>query len=334
MPITPNGLHYPAGADSPDVPRDINLLATDTDRFLEGLGDTLQEGVIAGGVISRPASGTIRITAGSAWINGDGTNPGSGGVLSKRYYVTWPQTDLAPPSATGANFRGHRVTIPVPAGGHGTSAPVLRSGVDDVSVNLDTMNATGAVGGVPAIPAGELQVGVAITDSGGVPSTGFRDRRPWARGAQRIIKRTTNAAGGSDYSFSNTVYNGTLDAVNLYPRIECSGAPLRIKMMGIYSLQASAVNGSIPIAPWIDGAVADGITDLSLDQKFNTATLNFAFAVEYVFDMVARPGTHRVGFAFRRGTNVTGSDVMARAAYPLQFFVQELLGPNADNGNT
>jgi hypothetical protein len=176
------------------------------DTVLLGLGAGLQEGVVGSGdgLITRPTSTSIRIAAGSAWIDGDGANPGGAGGLNGRYRVTWPQTDLTPPLATGANFRGHRVTIPIPAGGHGSSAPVLRSGVDDASVNLDTMNVAGAAGGVPALPAGELQVAVAITDSGGVPSTGIRDRRRFAQGFRHRHHRT---ASTSTSTTSSTVVN-------------------------------------------------------------------------------------------------------------------------------
>src|SRR4051794_4489192 len=94
------------------------------DTVLLGLGGGVQEGVTTtgDGAVTRQAANTARVAAGSAWIDGDGA-----GGLPGRYYVTWPQTDLTVASA-GSNERGYRVVVPVPATGHGTSAPVLRAG--------------------------------------------------------------------------------------------------------------------------------------------------------------------------------------------------------------
>jgi hypothetical protein len=76
----------------------------------------------------------------------------------------------------------------------------------------------------------------------------IRDRRPWARGAFHLKERTAG-----DYSTSSGAVVD-IDTTNLTRRIECSGVPMRVALLG--TLQESVVNMNVQLQLWIDGASA------------------------------------------------------------------------------
>jgi hypothetical protein len=213
------------------------------------LADALQEGVIdSGGGVNRIDNSTLQVPPGTAWIDGDGV-----GGLNGRYRVTWPLTTLAPPPASGANFRGHRIVVPVPSGGHGVSAPVLLSGIDNGGVNLDSFNtADYATRDTPAGPAGALQLAVAISDSGGVPSTGVRRRRRSARGLD--YEHVDSSGSISAVSDAQTTVLNTLGI----QRFELSGAPVDFEFDFDVSCSASgSVGGAFTL--FLNGSALVGV---------------------------------------------------------------------------
>lgn len=205
---------------------DSAVTFTKLDPVLRDLSsDALQEGVIGPGygAVTRIDGVTVRVAAGTAWIDGDGVNG-----LTGRYRVTWPQTDLTVPApGVAAQFIGYRVVVPLPAAGHGTSAPVLRAGTQLATVDHDLLQ------GVPGLANGDLQLAALISAfSTGVSATpgtsqGIRDRRTRARGVQHHYWQTTAVAAptSTTYSGRTALATGAFDF-----RVESlgTGAPIEI----------------------------------------------------------------------------------------------------------
>jgi hypothetical protein len=162
---------------------------------------------------------------------------------------------------------------------------------------------------------GDILVRAATTS---ILNTDIVDRRKWARGAYSRIVRNSNAGAGNDYTTtSGTVVD--VDATNLKPRIECSGAPLRISLRG----RGIGATASTVLYLGIDGATIDGGAAILLP--------NASTPVMFTWDAVPAAGSHLVGPMWNSVTAGQVSTLNAQAGLPLQLTVEEIVRQSASN---
>lgn len=172
-----------------------------------------------------------------------------------------------------------------------------------------------AIAAPPPTTSGALRIrDIPIHNTAGVYSKGTgRDRRPWARGAFAYIVRTSG-----DISLGTLPAN--LDTANLALRIECSGVPLELSLVGALVLGSEAANARL-------GFNVTGAEELTsgypvageLAPNFN---LNYLY-VPAAGSIVFRP----------RGWQSGGSTATVKGlSPPLLFTVREVRTPNANNG--
>lgn len=161
-----------------------------------------------------------------------------------------------------------------------------------------------------------------------IPGANIRDRRPWARGAFARIARSANAAAGNDYSTTSGSFTD-VDSTNLSPRVECSGAPLRLTFSGQCSYDTGR-QGLLAIT--MDGGTypSNGGAARAVVTPTGSQT---AFHIEQ--SVIVSAGSHR--FTPRFATDAidgTPFNLLARVGPPivsLIFTVEEILRSSAAN---
>lgn len=187
-----------------------------------------------------------------------------------------------------------------------------------------TLDAPGVSPG--ALPPNSLLLAIILVPAASTQVTAgnVRDRRPSARGAHRVIKRTTNAAGTSHYTFTSATMT-QVDAVNVQPRIESSGAPIDIDIVGVAEVASGA---TFLLTPTIDGAtveaagVAQGIIRVGAGPSIDTPVPSLR--------CTPTPGSHRVGIGAWAVSGTTF--LLVGASSVLYFIYRENLRAMIDNG--
>lgn len=279
----------------------------------------LQEGVVGGTDYKVSAGGASlqwSVAAGMAWVRGDDTTRQG----------LYPQVNDA--AVTGLVAAGH-ATLPRLDQVILQIADSSVSGVSDTPT-LSTLAGTATAGatldnrnGAAALPNSALRIAdilVPATHSGVLTSGMFRDRRSWARGGFRRIVRNANAAAGNDYTTTSTSFVA-IDATNLLVRMECTGNPMRLRLVGSLSVGASPVT-------WDVGFMQDGtqITDADL-QHTSPNTGFLPIAAESL--IVPAAGSHTFAPSWKTGSSTL--TLLARAAFAAVFIVEEIAIQNADN---
>ena len=190
-----------------------------------------------------------------------------------------------------------------------------------------TASSSAALGGTlpGGIPSTSLLLAEVLVPAGNpatIPAANIRDRRTWARGGYTKIVRTSG-----NYTVTSQSAPGTLiDATNLQPRIECSGAPVRVLLAG--DLQVNATDGYMAIQFFLDGAPIEtnGPTFYHTPGPVNRAERLNAF-----WDLVPSAGSHLIGPAAYLGGGATSGAVKASTPDPLQFVVQEFARQSPNN---
>jgi hypothetical protein len=167
-----------------------------------------------------------------------------------------------------------------------------------------------------ALLLADVLVGAAVTSVGNAV---VRDRRKWARGAFLRIVRT---AGNYTTTSGSLV---EIDATNLKPRIECSGAPLRVSLLG-YAF--SSGGNLIGCGLFLDGAGVDSTTNIT---NVNTTAANEALPIGYAYVTTPAAGSHLLSPTYTDTTGLNTVTLNATAASPLVFVVEELVRQNAVN---
>jgi hypothetical protein len=173
--------------------------------------------------------------------------------------------------------------------------------------------------GAPTIPDTAVLLAQVLVPTGttsAITNSMIRDRRPWARGIKHSITRTSNASGTNDYTPTSTLAN--MDATNVYPRLECSGAPLRMTIMG----NLASGSGGLTHTPWVDGAAL--YSGLSV---YGSGTSIVAPAVQYEWTPAA--GSHQIGVGY---SSSSGGSINARSTMPLVILYEELPPASGANG--
>jgi hypothetical protein len=182
--------------------------------------------------------------------------------------------------------------------------------------------------GAPALPSSALllaDLGIAPASSS-VTNANIRDRRKWALGAQCKIVRSQNASAGNDYTVGASY--ALVDSVNMYPRIECSGVPIRVCLAGVVSA-AVATASTFLFEPWIDGTPPDSMSTSGLLMATNIAGAHKLY-FEWIFTPSA--GSHRIGPAVASG-GITYT-LLARSGFPILWTVEELQRQTTANNAT
>lgn len=291
-------------------------------RRADSLG--LQEGVMGATdfkVVQRGAGANMSVdvtmtTGGFAVVQGDSVS--GQGLYTVPVHSSTVNEVVAP--ADASNPRLDQVILEVQDNVHDASGGNLARtrivpGTPTGGCTLDNRS------GVAALPSNAVRLADILVPAASVTvvTANIRDRRPWARGAYRRLVVTsgdkTRTAATTDY----------LDSVNLRPRVECSGVPLRLTLTGS-GYVGNAAEAAAYLGMWVDGVTADA-GDLNRGFWANNSIFRqFTYSVE----IVPAAGSHLLAPVFRGdGTNVF--TVGATASTPLLFMVEEVVRQNADN---
>jgi hypothetical protein len=288
--------------------------ALDTQEGVYGAGDFKVRQRAAG------ANMSVEVDPGDARVDIDsGVRNGAAHVLSDAVenpavgasHATLPRVDSI---VVQYNDTG----IPAGVGGNVPTVRVV-PGTATAGATLD--NRTGAPGGAggPAFPGDALLIGDVLVPaaSSSVITANIRDRRRWARGAHRRILR--NAA---NYTITNTT-QAAIDATNLSPRIECSGAPLHVELVAIQS--HTSADTRIRYSARLD-AVAPDANDIAVGTPSGIGDHTLA---NPKWRSAPAAGSHIVA-PYARVDGGTGT-IYAVAAEPLELIIEEIVRQDAEN---
>lgn len=179
--------------------------------------------------------------------------------------------------------------------------------------------------GAASLPSNCLLLADVLIASGAssITNSVIRDRRKWARGA------FCRAVASGPYTVSGSF--ALIDATNLAPRVECSGAPVRVRLEAAGRGQGGIY---VYLTPVIDnGSVGDGLGAVGgtpdAANCFARGTYggsDGALGFEWVF--TPSPGSHIIAPAWG------SSDGRISSSAPLAWTVEEILRPNARNNAT
>jgi hypothetical protein len=283
----------------------------------EGVFDPLDLKVVQRGA---GANMSVDVAAGAAWVKGD--------TISRQgmyHMYSDAVANIVVASNSSGNPRIDQIVARVYDSTDGAAAQdngAVEMLQGTASAGATLTNRTGAA----ALPATAIRLADILVANGAasITSANIRDRRPWSRGAGVQVVRRANAAAGSDYATSSTSYV-VVDGTNLNPRLECSGVPVRLRLDYVHFLNGAA-SGIVDIR--MDGTTIDGGIERGRDFSSTEITIGRPASVEYIFTPSA--GSHQ--FAPYYKTTAGTYSLIARAATPLMFTVEELLRTNIDNG--
>lgn len=274
--------------------------------------DPLQKGVVGSGsgVVSVGSSTQLNVAAGAAWVQN------AAGVLVR---VNWSAATLAVPAATLDRLD----QVVVDTAGNITRQP----GTTDSATN--TLGNRGGADDA-GINAGKLRLADVLVTSTGVAAGNIRDRRPWALGAFTQISRTQNASGGSDYNTTSTTLL-EIDTTNLSARIECTGNPIRLTL----ACMSHETTGGFSTRTWLamDGGAIDGYPTSPATSAGNPSQSNWDYHTQLSRVIVPPAGSHRFAPMFAADSGGGTTVLKASATNPLDFTVEEIMRPNANNGS-
>lgn len=202
------------------------------------------------------------------------------------------------------------------SGGNLARTRVL-TGTPSSGTTLDTR------AGAPTLPGNALLLADVRVPANAttVPNSNIRDRRKWARGAFVRIVRTS-----ANYNTASTSLN-PIDSTNLNPRVECSGVPTRVSLMGVES-NNTAGNG-VSLGLNLDGAAIDSTAGIAVGDS---VAANTAYSPFYQYPALPTAGSHLFTPTF--ATRVGGlATLFSVTAIPVVFMVEEVLKPIAQNSN-
>lgn len=296
--------------------------------FLDGLDATAQElrtaysalqaGVMGAGdlKVNAGAGNTVDVYPGVAFVP---LSVADGGLVRCRETVIRNSNGFSEggsiPPANGVNPRVDQIVARVfDVAGSRRWRIMTVSGLATAGATID--NRAGAA----ALPADSLRLADRHLAVNGAAT--LRDRRPWARGAHKFIRREANSFGNAHYLRSSNVAT-LVDTANLYPRIECSGVPLLVRFDG--DAFAQGAEATMGLTLFVDG------TFLNPDniRFLRRGVSGSHFGVSWEFSPTT--GSHQIGPAFWSTDNVTSMALAAGAGEPLLLTVEETLRQNASN---
>lgn len=296
-------------------------------RFRQALAALgLQEGVYGAGdfLVRQRAAGanmSVEVDPGDALVAIDsGTRNGAAHVMSDAVenpavgasHATLPRIDCV---VLQYNDTG----IPAGVGGNTPTVRVV-PGTATAGATLDNRNGAPGGAGGPAFPADALLLRDVLVPaaSTSVTTANIRDRRRWARGAFTRILR-----GAADYVTTSGIFSA-VDSANLAPRLECSGAPVRVRLSGI--AKHSVANDWLALSVQVDGVVPDGATATLAQFVPTTAIAIGSVLLDWTF--VPTPGSHVIRPAW---ATQAATATLSATNPPLLYTVEEIARQNADN---
>jgi hypothetical protein len=189
------------------------------------------------------------------------------------------------------------------------------AGTATAGATLD--NARDGSHGGAAIPSNALHLADVLVGAGVTTLANgvIRDRRKWARGAFTFITRT------SGYTTSSSTA-AAIDATNLNPRVECSGAPVRLTLQG--EVEQSDVAGVVSF-----GFAIDGTNTVYAQWEAPAAGEALPFTIQAVITPSA--GSRRFAPYWSAVMAVGTATINTR---PLIFTVEEIARQNTPNNAT
>lgn len=182
--------------------------------------------------------------------------------------------------------------------------------------------------GATALPGSALLLGdvlvAALATS--VANSAIRDRRKWARGAYVRIVRTSNASAGNDYTTTSSGF-AAVDAVNLAPRVECGGLPVRVALRGQF--YETTIGYALAIKLTLDGSDLDGMLSRSVYPA--VANAGYLFCVDW--ECLPAAGSHIFGVSFALGSGGSSGSLQARSTVPLEMTVDESVTTSSANAS-
>jgi hypothetical protein len=283
------------------------------------LDGALQEGVVGASdlmVVQRAAgvNQSVDVGTGFAWVQIDtGTRNGMGHVTNDAVAnVTVTAANGTNPRIDQIILRWNDTSIPTGSG----NVPTLEVLTGTATAGATLTNRTGAA----ALPSDCLRLADLLipTSSTTISNTQIRDRRPWARGAACIITRTSGPYTTSSATLAD------IDATNLKPRIECSGVPIRVRLVA-----ANVSVGTQPTRMRFNVTI-DGTTQ---GQKDLVATNTAGYPAEFEWVLTPAAGSHLFApqFASPDTSLLTATPT---AGSPMFFTIEEIVRQNTANNTT
>jgi len=264
-----------------------------------GYQDVLQQGVISGGVVTRDSSSQVTTALGTGWVTL------SSGTLRR---ISWVGTVTGAIPVGVINGRVDQIVVDL----NGTVTRLQGTNAAGLIANLDDAN---AMASRAALPAQTFRLWEFVVDNTGVVATvgtKFRDRRPWAKGADSY----------ADQPGSVTIPAAVtaLDVAATQRRVEIGSTRIRITIQGVMVLTGPGVRAFV--YPYING-VAQNNTQ-HLQNHYSSAQGDFAASGGR--DYTVTPGSQLISLGGSGGSGVTASI----SAYSIK--VEELLTPASNNG--
>jgi hypothetical protein len=272
--------------------------------------ESRQHGVAQGGAITWINANTIRVAAGKGWVQQ------ASGLLRK---VKWVQTDVNIPNA--ANTRLDQITVS--SAGTVTRLPGL---TDVAGATLDNRNGADPWSN-PGVGSVLRLVDVVATAAGVANSAaGFRDRRPSASGARRVLSGTPNPGGNPGFAKSYSPATNSLIDASLQGRVECSGKPIRVRFW-TGNLQSSAV-AYVSFFPWVDGAILPNTEGYSQVRIEDSSDGEPGWFLDHEFTPAA--GSHTFGpgwLVSGTGGSTPTATVFSRNDFKSVCVIEEIMNP-------
>lgn len=295
--------------------------------MVEKLAGGAQEGVYGAGdyLVGQRAAGanlSVDVAAGSAFVKMDtGTRNGfyyqvNDGVVNVPVgaaHATLPRIDQVYLQINDSNVVGGTDVATL-----GVLAGTATSGAQASDPAAANYRAGATALGNDRIRLADITVPAAAAS---IVAANITDRRPWARGAYRRITRRSNAAAGQGYVASTT--NADIDATNLKPAVEFSGAPVRVHLLGgcIGSVAGQTMNYDL----FMDGAALDG----SVKHPHTFAAALYQHSPLLLAEFTPPAGRHVI--APRHQASTGAPTTLAQADIPLTLVIEELVRQNSGN---
>lgn len=240
------------------------------------------------------------------------------------------------------------LTVDVPANASGSPRldmvvlEILDNQHDGTGSNLarlrvvaGTPNAGATLGtraGAAAPVSSALLIADVLTPAGSpstIPAANIRDRRPWSQGARQTIIRNSGPIT-DNYGMGTSPL--PFDAVNINPRLECSGRIIVAKLIGVAAIAAGLAQR---FTVRVDGAEINvtssgGFGDTR--QLYNmTASSTIDLGFNWMWEFTPAPGSHLIAPYLWQTSGGAPAIIYARADIPLIFSVEEKVGPITSN---
>lgn len=307
--FTQGGVGATPGYDAIDLRRMMEASSSGQEGVFDATGWRVRENTLGPNMTVQ-----VDVNVGLARVKGDS-------VTFQSDYIVAPHSGVATLDITAAHSTNPRVDMVVlqvrdnthDALGQNDVRVMILTGTPTAGATIDNLN------GQVSLPANALRladVHVPATDTT-IANAQIRDRRKWAKGAFRVIERSSGNYNTTSASLA------AVDATNLSPRIECSGVPMRIALLA--DVMHSAVNGRVLVEVFVDGAQVG----LQRTSGGRAATYGTTGVLDTEYTPSAGSHVFQPRFALAEAGTAT---LVAAASSKLYYVLQEIVCPNADNG--